>query len=271
MAPTLSPPLVLRAGSLLVAGVVVGGVALTALAGCGSGVPTRLDFSDTEKVKVTEIVVTGGSGDVVVRTAPIAETRINRVLTYRDVHEPGATYRLAGTVLTVDTDCGRTCSVSYDIEAPAGVAVSGELGSGDVTMTNVGSTDLQVGSGDINLVGATGAVTLGTRSGDIRVRDLTGASQLSATSGDIDGSGLGGGAIVADAKSGNIQLKLSRPGSVTAKATSGDITLVVPDAAYQVRTSANSGDSNVDVPNDAAGKFVLDVHANSGDVTVSRG
>jgi hypothetical protein len=250
---------------------VIVGAAVTALAGCGAGVPYRLDFSDTEKVKVTEIVVTGGSGDVVVRTAPIAQTRISRVVRYRDVHEPGVTYRLAGTVLTVDTNCGPHCSVSYDIEAPAGVAVRGELGSGDVTMTNVATAELVVRSGSIDLTGASGAVKLQTRSGDIRVQDLTGASQLSAASGSIDGTGLGGGAIVADAKSGDISLTLSRPGSVSARANSGDVSVVVPDGAYQVRASASSGDTTVDVPNDPASTLLIDARADSGDVTVSGG
>jgi hypothetical protein len=254
-----------RTGSLIVVGAVA-----AAVAGCAGGVPNRLDFSDTEKVKVTEIVVSGGSGDVVIRTAAIAETRIKRMVRYRNA-EPGPTYRLDGTVLHVDTDCGDNCNVSYDIEAPTGVAVTGELGSGDVTVTNVASTDLMVNSGDVTVKGATGAVKLETHSGDIDVRDVHGATQLTASSGNITGTNLGGAALAADVTSGDIDLRLSKPGPATVKATSGDVSLMVPDGSYQVRASVSSGDKNVTVPNDPAATNLLDVRATSGNLTIGRG
>lgn len=254
-----------RTGSLIVVGAVV-----AAVAGCAGGVPNRLDFSDTEKVKVTEIIVSGGSGDVVVRTAAIAETRIKRVVRYRNT-EPGPTYRLDGTVLHVDTDCGDNCNVSYDIEAPSGVAVTGELGSGDVSLTNVAATDLLVNSGDVTVAGATGAVKLETRSGDIAVRDVHGVTKLTARSGNITGTNVGGAALAADVTSGDIDLRLSKPGPATVKSTSGDVSLLVPAGSYQVRASVSSGDKDVTVPNEPAATILLDVHATSGNVTIGRG
>ena len=216
MASTLPAPVTRRTGSLNLrrtGSLIVVGAVAAAVAGCAGGVPNRLDFSDTEKVKVTEIVVTGGSGDVVVRTAAIAETRIKRVVRYRN-GEPGQTYRLDGTVLHVDTDCGDHCNVSYDIEAPTGVAVTGTLGSGDVALTNVAATDLLVNSGDVRVTGATGAVKLETHSGDIDVRDVHGVTQLTANSGNITGTNLGGAALAADVTSGDIDLQVeqARPG-----------------------------------------------------------
>jgi hypothetical protein len=259
-------PLLVRVG-----GLVLIAVAATALTGCDGGVPTQLSFSDTEKVKVTEIVVTGGSGDVMVRTSAIGETRISRTVTYRGGQEPGVTYKLAGTVLNVDTRCGSNCSVSYDIEAPTGVAVRGSLGSGDVALTGVATADVTVGSGNVGVVGASGAVKVKTRSGNIVVQDLKGAAHLVATSGNIEGMGLGSGALIAEATSGDIELTLARPGPVTAKATSGNVGLMVPDGSYQVRTSAASGEQTVDIPHDPAAKHLLDVRATSGDVRISRG
>lgn len=51
--------------------ILVAAVAAPVLAGCG-GVGARLTFNDTEPA-VTEIVLTGASGDVMVRTAAIKE------------------------------------------------------------------------------------------------------------------------------------------------------------------------------------------------------
>jgi hypothetical protein len=267
MAPTLSAPAARRTGSLLVLG-----AALAGLAGCGAGVPNRLDFSDTEKVKVTEIVLTGGSGDVMVRTAAIAETRIKRAVSYRNAAEPGVTYRLAGTVLTVNTDCGSTCSVSYDIEAPVGVAVRGTLRSGDVHLANVATADIEVSSGNVDVTGATGAVKVRARSGDLTVTDVHGATQLVATSGDILGTGLGGGSLSVESTSGDVSLALSKPGSVTVRATSGDVNLTVPAGAYNVNATATSGEvAQVGIADDTTAKYVLDVRATSGDVSITQG
>ena len=69
-------------------------------------------------------------------------------------------------MLHIDTDCGHDCSVSYEIEAPAGVAVRGELSSGDVGLTGSGSADVTLTSGDIMVRDATGT---GARRGPPRV------------------------------------------------------------------------------------------------------
>ena len=264
MALRLSARAVRRTGSLLLVG-----AALTALPGCMSGVPNRLEFSDTEKVKITEIVVgKGGSGDVTVRTSAINEARIKRVVQYR-TNEPGRTYRVDGTVLHIDTDCGSTCSVSYDIEAPAGVSVRGTLSSGNINLTDVATADVSVTSGDVDVSRATGAVKVEATSGNITVADLPGAVRLVATSGDIRGRGLGGGALSVEASSGNIDLDLAKAGSVTARANSGDVTVRVPTGRYRVLTQADSGDENIGIAGDPSATNVIDLSADSGNVNLS--
>jgi hypothetical protein len=264
MAPNLSTPLARRAGSVLVVG-----AAVAALAGCGNGVPTRLEFSDTEKGKITEIVVSGSSGNVVVSRSSTTETQIRRVVEYRGA-EPTAAYTVTGSVLSIDTSCGHNCWVSYEIETPAGVAVKGELGSGDLTLSDVSTADVTVSSGNVEVSAASGAVSVEARSGNITVHDVLGATKLVATSGNIDGTGLGTGAVTAEARSGNIDLVLSKAGPVTAKATSGNVRLAVPDGTYQVRSSARSGDEDIQVTSDATSKNLLDVSATSGDVSIIR-
>jgi hypothetical protein len=266
MALTLSAPTARRAGALTLIGVTA-----AALSGCsGGGVPARLDFSDVEKVKVTEIVIGAGSGDVKVHTSPIGETRIKRTVQYRGA-EPGKTYSLNGTILQVDTNCGHNCSVSYDIEAPTGVAISGEVSSGDLTLTDVAAVKTTISSGNVQITRATGAVEIDSRSGDITVTDPGGAVRLNATSGNIRGRGLGAGPVNVEATSGDITLQLATAGSVTTHATSGNLELTVPTGAYQVRADASSGDKKITVTNDPAAKNILDASANSGDITITQG
>ncbi|MCA2217840.1 DUF4097 family beta strand repeat-containing protein [Jidongwangia harbinensis] len=242
--------------------------AATVLAGCDNGVGARLTFHDTEKVKVSEIVMAGGSGDVAVKTAAITETRITRVVHRRSDPEPS--YRLEGTVLHIDTDCGRNCTASYQIEAPAGVKVRGELRSGDVALADVGAADLKVTSGNIAVAGSTGAVQVKTTSGDIVVHNARAGATLNATSGDLRVMNANGGPVNARTTSGDVEVRITEAASVTAHTTSGDVEVLVPSGAYQVRTNTNSGDAEVaGVVRDPASKNVLDIKTSSGDATVA--
>ncbi len=246
----------------------VAATATLLLTGCSVAAESRLDFTDTEKVKITEVEIGPGSGDVTVRTADIAEVRIKRVVRYRG-DEPGRTYRLQGSVLHVDTGCGNQCSVSYDIEAPTGVVVRGEPGSGDLDLTNIAGADVRVGSGSITVTGSSGPVVAETGSGEITVSDLRGAVKLRSGSGSIEGRGLGGGTLDAETGSGDITLVLDKAAGVRAHASSGNVELTVPQGRYRVRTATESGDETVNVTNDPAGQHTLEVSTGSGDVTVS--
>ncbi|MEU7905198.1 DUF4097 family beta strand repeat-containing protein [Actinoplanes sp. NPDC049118] len=262
----MTPTLARRAGAITL-------IAATAaaLAGCGGGIGARLTYDDTEKVKVSEIVLSGGSGNVTVSTAPIAETRIKRVVRTGGSDDPQASYRLDGTVLSIDTRCGDHCNVSYEIQAPAGVHVRGKLGSGDISLTEVGAADVTVGSGNVEIDRASGAVSVKSGSGDIVVNDLHGTVTLVAGSGNVEARALAGGAAVrAQASSGDLDVELAQAGPVTARTGSGNVELLVPDGAYQVKTHTGSGDADlIGLVNDPSAKNMLDVQTGSGDVTIT--
>ncbi|MER7460219.1 DUF4097 family beta strand repeat-containing protein [Micromonospora sp. NPDC126480] len=241
---------------------------LIVAAGCDNLSFRRLDFDNTETVKISTVRVLPGAGDVVVRaTGAPGSVRIKRVVRYQD-SQPRTTHRIEGEELVLDTDCGPQCSISYEVTAPAGVAVRGETGSGDVDVSRTGAVDLKVGSGDVRVAGATGAVRVETGSGDIEVIDVDTAVTLRASSGDINARGLGGG-VDAEANSGRVTIELAEPASVRAHASSGDVELVVPAGSYQVRSDVGSGDTNVAVPNTPGAPLVLDVSTGSGDLTVT--
>ncbi|MGW4944616.1 DUF4097 family beta strand repeat-containing protein [Actinoplanes sp. NPDC004185] len=262
----MTPTLARRAGAVTL-------IAATAaaLAGCGGGIGARLTYDDTEKVKVSEIVLTGGSGDVTVTTAAISDTRIKRIVRSDGSDDPQGSYQLAGTVLTLDTNCGPNCQVSYEIQAPAGVAVRGKLGSGDLALSDIGSADVTVGSGGAAIDRASGTVSLKSGSGDILANDLQGETTLVTGSGDVEAHGLGGGqAVRAQTGSGDVTVEVTKVASVTARTGSGNIELMVPDGAYQVKTRTGSGDAELlGIVNDATAKNVIEVQTGSGDATIT--
>nr|WP_296066280.1 DUF4097 family beta strand repeat-containing protein [uncultured Actinoplanes sp.] len=248
--------------------VLVAAAATTTLTGCAGVLGARMTYEDIEKTKITEIRVSGGSGDVTVRSkAEVTQTAIKRIV--RGSSNPRESYRLDGTALLLDTSCGDNCQVSYEIEAPAGVAVRGGLRSGDVTLAGVGATDLQLTSGDMIVKDATGPVKLRATSGDIKVLTATSTVTVQSTSGDIEARNVAG-AVDLQVTSGDITAERSTVGSVRAQATSGDVRVIVPAGRYQVTTDTRSGDDSViGVTRDPSAKAVIDVRTRSGDATVS--
>lgn len=243
--------------------------ALILLAGCDNLSFRRLDYDNTETVKIATIRVQGGSGDVVVRgTGPAGQARIKRVVRYQGGEPDNARYEIEGSELVLDTDCGSRCSISYEVTVPEGVAVQGEVGSGNVELSRVGTVELRLGSGDVRVADASGALGVETRSGNIDVSETSAAVRLHATSGDITARRLGG-TVDAEASSGNVIVELETPASARAHASSGDVTLLVPAGSYRVRSNAGSGDERITVADNPAASLVLDGSAGSGNVTIS--
>jgi DUF4097 and DUF4098 domain-containing protein YvlB len=248
------------------AATLIAAAAATTLAGCG-GVGATLTFNDVEKVKVTEIKMVGNSGDVAVKTAAIAETRITRIIEHSS--DPGPSYKVEGTVLSIDTNCGPDCRADYDITAPEGVKVTGKLSSGDIGLTAIGSADVTVTSGDILVQGATGDVRAVATSGDLNVTQVAGKTTLQSTSGDARALDVRGPVDVR-VTSGDVTVHSRAQNSITANATSGNVNVTVPRGGYRINIDANSGDEAMtDLVPDPASKFTLDLHAGSGDVMLT--
>ncbi|MEU8661315.1 DUF4097 family beta strand repeat-containing protein [Actinoplanes philippinensis] len=248
---------------------ILAAVSVGALAGCDGVVGARMTFDDTEKTKVTEITLAGGASNVSVETdASATETRIRRVI-YGGT-DPGGSYQLTGGVLTLDGDCGHDCRVDFVITAPPGVAVKGELRSGDVMLRGTGPVDLKVTSGDVMVENGSGPVKVRATSGDLNVIGGTEVS-LEAHDGDLSVLDVTG-PVTAKASSGDINLKLSGAASVTASASSGDIDLMVPAGDYRVRAVSGSGDHEVfGITDNPTSDKILELRTGSGDVRVNGG
>jgi DUF4097 and DUF4098 domain-containing protein YvlB len=251
-----------RAGVL----VIVAATATT-LTGCAGVLGAKMTYQDTEKTKITEIRVNGGSGDVTVSGGPVTETTIKRIV--RGSSNPGDSYPLDGGVLVLDTSCGHNCTVSYEIQTPSNVPVRGVLGSGDVRLTGVGATYLRLTSGNVTVSEPTGPVKLRATSGDIHVLNAKSTVTVHTTSGNIEALDAGG-AVDLQVTSGDITAKLTTASSVTAQTTSGDVNVLVPKGSYQVRTNTGSGDAMVaGISPDTSAKNIIDVRTRSGDANVS--
>ncbi|GAB2593016.1 hypothetical protein Aab01nite_36800 [Paractinoplanes abujensis] len=260
----MTTTLVRRAGVITL----IAATAAATLTGCSGVVGARMTYDDTEKTKITEIRLDGGSGDVSIRTAAVAETSIKRII-QRSTSDPGQSYRLDGSKLLIDTSCGHNCSASYEIVAPTGVKVSGELRSGDIALESVGDTDVKLTSGDVNIMDPAGKVKLRATSGDLRVVNAKSPVDIQSTSGDINVINAAG-PLTLKLTSGDINAELTTAASVTAQTTSGDVQVRVPQGSYKIDTYTGSGDESVSgLINDSTSKNVLDLRTGSGDAILT--
>jgi hypothetical protein len=248
-------------------------VALPLLGAAAACTPLEFDtLTDgaTQDQPITEVRISGGSGDVsVVADGSVKGVNLIRTVRYRGA-KPGSTYHFDGGVLYLDTACGNFCGVSYEVRVPPrgtgpGVAVSGTNSSGNITVRGEGAVDISLSSGDVEITDIDGSVKAKTSSGNMTLVDIGGSVVVTATSGDISGRDLRGSGDI-EATSGNITLELPGTADVTAHATSGDIDVRVPDGTCQVKTHTGSGDSEVKVANGTA--HVLDLSTGSGNITV---
>ncbi|TMS00104.1 DUF4097 family beta strand repeat-containing protein [Nonomuraea basaltis] len=224
------------AGGLLGSAVLLTGCGLASIAGPNNQDTTSYQVTD----KVTKLQVESHAGDTVVTETDGTAIRVVETLRWRGDDKPKAEHKVEGEALFVTYDCASTlgsCSVDYKIEIPKGLPV-----------------DLESGSGNITLRGLTG---------DIEVR---------VGSGDVDASELAGKKVVAEAGSGNVELKYTAaPDSAQVKVGSGDAVLNVPDGAYDVKTDVGSGDETVSVKADGSSPRKISLTSGSGDVSVLPG
>ncbi|MFG6190812.1 DUF4097 family beta strand repeat-containing protein [Nonomuraea sp. JJY05] len=224
------------AGGLLASALMLTGCGLASIAGPSSEETASYEVTD----KVAKLQVKSGAGETVVTGTDGGSIRVTETLRWRGDDKPKPEHSVEGGALLMSYDCPSnmgSCSVDYKIEIPKGLAVDLDSGSGDVTL-----------------------------------RGLAGELNVRVGSGDMDAADLAGKKVVAEAGSGNVELKYTAaPDSAELQAGSGDIVLRVPDGAYDVKSQVGSGDINVSVKKDSSSPHKISLKAGSGDVTVSAG
>ena len=219
-----------------------------------------------------------GGGDVTLIGSASAERdgiTGNRTIT-RGLTSPTYGERVDGDTLTIESSCAAVfnwCTIAYSLTVPPDVAITTDAGSGDVTIRGVvGDVSIDGGSGDVQ---ADDVATFAahTGSGDITVTGASGPVVLTAGSGEIYAGDLRGPTADVETRSGSILLAFTAdPMRVEARASSGDVTVILPndDAAYRIATATSSGTERVAAKQDPAGERRVSVTTSSGDLVVTQ-
>lgn len=179
------------------------------------------------------------SGDVVLRHGTGTEIIVERT-TRRGITEPTIRETSGDDGIVIEADCSGQfnsgCEVSYDITIPDGFDLEIEIGAGSLTARDieVGTVNLRIASGDV---------------------ELTGVSGLSEA--------------VVDVASGEVSLDFaSVPDSIDATVSSGRIEIGLPDGSYDVTAEAGAGDERIDVDVDPDSDSAIRARTGQGDIEI---
>ena len=203
--------------------------------GAGSHNPPAKEF--TISARVTAVVIDGGSGSIAVTGTSGSTVRVSQAASYSST-PPAATHTLSGTTLTVSYTCPTelVCGMAYNVQVPAGVAVSVSTGAGSVTLTSL--------AGTVTARAAAGLITA------VELRSPVATFNSNA------------GGVVATFS--------AAPRSVTATTNVGPITLTVPGSvAYDISTHTLVGTSTITVRRDSSAAHSISARSDLGSISIN--
>ncbi|WBQ05751.1 DUF4097 family beta strand repeat-containing protein [Kribbella sp. CA-293567] len=246
--------------------------ALLLVAGAGMAVWTfgDKDSDSTHEVagKISVVRLDSPNADVTVRVADVDRTTVEQKRAYW-LFKRGDAFEVDGETLKLNGECGWNCRADFVVTVPRGTKVTGDNGSGDLTVSGASGVDTTSRSGKVSLSDVTGDVKLDLTSGDVEIDRVTGKLEVKANSGDIEARQVKGGPVNVETTSGDLELGLDEAVDVRAKGTSGDVEVTAPAGGYKVQTRTHSGEVENSLGNDPAGSHSIDADTVSGDVVLA--
>ncbi|HUA40121.1 MAG TPA: DUF4097 family beta strand repeat-containing protein [Streptosporangiaceae bacterium] len=242
----------------LAAAGLLGGLAVSALAGCYASVSVgplqHRTSSYSVPGQVRTLVVHGQAGDVDVTGTSAGVARVTDHLTFRHT-VPVTSRRVSAGTLTLDTSCPalETCTVSYNIAVPQATIVR-----------------IHDGAGTIRLDGLSGPVTASTNAGDIDLSSVSGPIEATDHAGSVLGRDLSAVHATLHVSAGKIDATFSAaPAAITASADVGSIALHVPgNLSYDVAASASVGSVRVGVIVNRKSAHTITATDQTGSITI---
>ena len=200
------------------------------------------------------------SGEIVVTSWNRSEVRVHatseRGILRFDVSPSRVT-------LGVRSDRGRMGDTHFEVTIPASARLVAQGVSGDVSTRGGSDVEAHSVSGDVEVIDATGRVTVESVSGDATAQNVGAGVKASTVSGELNLSNVTGD-VDANTVSGDITLDGVKSSFVRTNSTSGSVHFagtLDPKGRYEF--NSHSGDIEIAVP---GGGATLDVHTFSGDV-----
>lgn len=264
---------------------------LVLLVGVSLALPVSLTATITRNVDRTFAVEPGGTfkastegGDIVIRTADIAEVRVTARQRIKASSDQSAdeileklvlTMRQEANDVTVESKYGSRgfgfrfgswppVQVDFIVTLPTRFAVDLSTSGGDIQVGSLaGAVRVHTSGGDIKLERIDGDINARTSGGDITLREGTARAKIHTSGGDILIE-RAGGPVEAGTSGGDIIIR-SVAQSVQAHTSGGDIRAVLAGPLDSDSSLGTSG-GDVSVRLDPAAAFTLDASTSGGRV-----
>lgn len=219
------------------------------------------------EVRIPAGVVTVRTGDVDQTTLRISGEKTPDEISVRFADRSDGTHHLVVRHRKSGPRRWQSAAVTVEVEAPehtrvtveggaTDLSVHGRLlaasflsGSGDATLDTVDDqVDVKVASGSLRAGVVDGMVTFHSASGTLQAEACRGGLVARAASGNLV-VGEAGGDLRLTTLSGDVRLGAVGPGTVSANATSGDVSIgVVPGIDLYLDLSSTAGSASSDLP-----------------------
>ncbi|WP_314175051.1 DUF4097 family beta strand repeat-containing protein [Streptomyces winkii] len=234
----------------LLGAVAAAGIGAGTLGACGLIPGETVEDSSKLPGKIKAVRLDSSSGAVRLRSKQtVTRTTLQRTIEFDGDKPRKRTFRVEDGVLVL-RGCGDDCRVSYRVDLPPRVPVSGGTSSGGINLSGVGRVDVHTDSGAVDL------------------DDVDGAVGVRTTNGRINGRGLKGERIRAETSNGAIDLRLSTPQDVRARTSNGAVSVTAPHGSYKVSARSSNGHKKIGLRNDPSGDNSLDLTTTNGSITV---
>lgn len=232
---------------------------------------TTTDIGDIDTIRIS-----GDSGSVRVAGAESGSTAVSgEVRLQGDLWSPGHEERIDGRTLVLDSWCPvfgtLACAADYRLTVPPEVSLEIVM-SGDSDIAGVdGALTVDAGGGGIVVQGGDGPLRLHSSGGAISVVDGTGPVTAQSAGGGITLVDSVAGKVQLDSSGGSISVSFSDPPrDVIARSSGGSVIVRVPrdPGGYAVEAEATGGASTVEVRTDPVAERTILARSGGRDVAV---
>lgn len=213
-----------------------------ALPAVGQIVVSTSQRTDDLPTDLTSLTLDNGVGDITVRAADAGERPSARATVRSGLTTPEVDVTVDGDTASISDTCQNSwwdnCSVSWTVVVPE-----------DATLALTSSV------GDITVTGTTAPLTVASSVGGITAQDISSPT------------------VRANGSVGDVTVDFTAPPeSVEVSASTGDVTVTVPDdgTAYHVQTNTSLGEVHSGMGSDPAATHLIDVRTSVGDVFLRR-
>lgn len=236
----------------LLGAVAAAAVGAGTLGACGLIPGETSEDSATLSQKVRSVRLDSSSGAIRLRSKQtVTKATVHRTIEFDGDKPKKRTFHVKDGTLVL-RGCGHDCRVSYTVDLPPRVRVSGSTSSGGISLSGVGKVDVT------------------THSGAVDLDDVDGTVAVRTTNGRINGHGLKGDGVRAETSNGAIDVSLSTPQDVRATASNGAISVTAPDNRYKVSARTSNGGKHIGLRDDPSGDHSLDLATTNGSITVKK-